>query len=207
MSPSWQRLTDAEIQSLSEQLERIAPVKLDDLHVLRDLLHACELERGEFLLRAGERATRAGMVQQGLLREYYVMRDGTERTKAFVRAGDNTGSLADLLSDRPSRAFIVAEEPSRLILTDYARLRSLVDVKPLWTRWSLLMVERMFIAKADREYELLGLDAEARYAAFGERYPGLEGRVAARHIASYLGITPVHLSRLRRKRREQLNLG
>jgi CRP-like cAMP-binding protein len=59
----------------------------------------------------------------------------------------------------------------------------------------------MFCAKAEREYELLGMDAEERYATFARRYPGLEARVAARHVASYLGITPVHLSRLRRLRR------
>jgi CRP-like cAMP-binding protein len=45
------------------------------------------------------------------------------------------------------------------------------------------------------------MDAATRYDRFATRYPGLEARVAARHIASYLGITPVHLSRLRRRRR------
>ena len=62
----------------------------------------------------------------------------------------------------------------------------------------------MLLDKAEREYELLGLDAAARYALFAERFPGLEARVAARHVASYLGITGVHLSRLRRRRRAAL---
>jgi CRP-like cAMP-binding protein len=149
------------------------------------------------------------MVVRGFLREYFVMSDGTERTKAFVRAGESTGSLADLLSKRPSRAFIVAEEPSRVFVADYAQLRALAEIKPRWALWTLRMVEGMFLWKAEREYELLGLDAKARYEAFAARYPGLESRIAARHVASYLGITPVHLSRLRRRRREQrvLNLG
>lgn len=49
----------------------------------------------------------------------------------------------------------------------------------------------------EREFELLGLDAEARYRCFLERYPGLEASVSQRSVASYLGGTPEHLSRLR----------
>lgn len=54
--------------------------------------------------------------------------------------------------------------------------------------------------KAEREYEFLCLSAEERYAAFSARHRGLEARVSGRHIASFLGITPVHLSRLRARR-------
>jgi hypothetical protein len=71
---------------------------------------------------------------------------------------------------------------------------------PAWRRFRTRVLERLVLSKAAREYELLGLRAEARYRAFSERYPGLEARVAGKHIASYLGITAVHLSRLRRKR-------
>ena len=196
------RITPQERELLIAGLLRFGPIEPADLPLLDQLGQLAQLRRGEHLLRGGERATRAGLVLQGLLREYFLMTDGVERTKAFVQAGEHTGSLADLLSGQPSRAFIVAEEPARVLLFDYATLRGLADQSLIWTRWTLRMVEHLFIHKAEREYELLGLDAEARYAACAERYPGLEARVAARHVASYLGITPVHLSRLRRKRRE-----
>jgi CRP-like cAMP-binding protein len=159
------------------------------------------LTRGEHLLRAGERATEVAVVVTGLLREHFVLPDGVERTKAFIAPHAVSGSLADLLSSAPSRAFIVAEEPARLLVAPYADYRALASRLPAWERAGRCAVERLLLAKAEREYELLGLDAAQRYAAFTARYPDLEARVAARHVASYLGITPVHLSRLRRRRR------
>ena len=60
---------------------------------------------------------------------------------------------------------------------------------PSWQSYQLRLLQVLFLAKAEREYELLGLDAEGRYAAFRTRYPDLEARIAARHVASYLGIT------------------
>jgi CRP-like cAMP-binding protein len=88
------------------------------------------LDKKAFLLRAGDRATETGVVLQGLLREYFLLDDGTERTTAFVRESRSTGSLADLLSDRPSRTFIVAEEPVRMLAIDFAELREVIHDHP-----------------------------------------------------------------------------
>ena len=81
-------------------------------------------------------------------------------------------------------------------------MRELVDAYPAWKAYSIRLLELLFLRKAEREYELLGLRADARYRVFLEKYPDLSARVKARHIASYLGITPVHLSRLRRRELE-----
>jgi CRP-like cAMP-binding protein len=194
------RLKSAELAIAASYLRRIAPVTDSDLHALFVLAEMRELARGEFLLRAGERATQTGVVLQGLVREYFVLPDGTERTKAFVIEGQSTGSLADLLSAQPSRAFIVAEEPVRLFALGFLPMRALFERSPAWTAWGVRLLEIAFVNKAQREYELLGMDAQARYVAFAQRFPGLEARIAARHVASYLGITAVHLSRLRRRR-------
>ena len=162
-----------------------------------------ELARGEHFLEAGMVADEFAIVASGVLREYFVLPDGLERTKAFVARGEPTGSLADLLSGGPSRAFITALESSRVMFGSWADLRALAARSMAWSRLQCDVLETMFVRKAEREYELIGLDAEARYTAFVVRYPELESRVAARHIASYLGITPEHLSRLRKRRRDR----
>jgi CRP-like cAMP-binding protein len=164
------------------------------------LFHVRALQRGEYLLRGGERATLAGVLVSGLLREHFVTEKGVERTKSFITPLQFTGSLADLLSDKPSRAFIVAEQTSRLVLAPYAELRRLEAVWPSWSAAARRSIEYLLADKAEREYQFMCLDAEGRYAAFLARYPHLEASVAASHIASYLAITPVHLSRLRRRR-------
>lgn len=164
------------------------------------LFRARVLGRGEYLLRAGELATLVGVLVSGLLREHFVTERGIERTKSFVTPLQFTGSLADLLSQKPSRPFIVAEETSRVVVAPYAELRRLEQLYPAWAAVARRSIEHLLLDKAEREYQFMCLDAEARYAAFLERYPHLEARVAALHIASYLAITPVHLSRLRARR-------
>jgi CRP-like cAMP-binding protein len=195
------RPTAADTAAYAAALRRIAP--LDD-EAIRSRLsehRVQELDTGEHFLLAGRVATHAALVVRGVLREYFVMPNGLERTKTFVPEGEFAGSMADLLSGEPARAFSVAEEPCRLLVIAFEDVLADADDSPAWGRWYRHLLERLFVGKALREYELLGLDAAGRYREFGTRYPGLEGRIAARHVASYLGITPVHLSRLRRNDR------
>jgi CRP-like cAMP-binding protein len=178
----------------------IAPLPERDLARGLALASARTLPKGGHFLRAGMRATELAVVVHGLLREYFLLRDGSERTKAFIAEGRVSGSLADLLSRAPSRASIVAEEPVRLLVMPYEAMLSLGRASAAWARLGRAGLEQLLLQKAEREWELLGLDAGERYAAFRARYPGLEARVLGRHVASYLGITAVHLSRLRRRR-------
>lgn len=194
-------LGDSDATVFKRAICAIHPLAETELTEAFALMRPRELQRGEYLLRAGEQASEAAIVVRGLVREHFVMPDGTERTKAFVLAGQPTGSLADLLSGAPSRAYIVAEEPTRLLCVSFAESLALAERSPGWRNYGVQLMQRILLVKAEREYELLGMNAQARYELFTARYPGLEAQVAARHIASYLGITPVHLSRLRRRRR------
>lgn len=192
---------DADV--LAQTIRALAPLEASDLASLCSLMQPRELKPGQHLLRAGEHAHESAIVVRGLVREYFVMASGAERTKAFGIEGQPTGSLADLLSSAPSRAFIVAEEQTRVLVAAFADMQLLAERSPSFRRYGERLTQHLLLVKAEREYELLGLDAEARYRAFVARFPGLEARIAARHIASYIGITPIHLSRLRRRRREE----
>jgi len=193
-------LGDSDASVFRRAICAIYPLPDAELTAAFAIVRPRELMRGEYLLRAGEHASEAAIVVRGLVREHFVMQDGTERTKAFVLAGQPTGSLADLLSGAPSRAYIVAEEPTRLLCVSFAESLALAERSEGWRNYGVQLMQRILLVKAEREYELLGMDAQARYALFTTRYPGLEAQVSARHVASYLGITPVHLSRLRRRR-------
>lgn len=202
-------LTDEDRAAYAAAMRAIAPLSDEDVARGVALTRVRLLARGEHLLVAGRRATQLAVVVRGLLREYFVIASRghasdasrvNERTKAFIVEGQVSGSLADLLSGAPSRAFIAAEEPTRLLVAPYAEHQRIAASSAAWAALGRAGLERLLLTKAEREWELLGLDAEARYDAFRARYPGLEARVAARHVASYLGITAVHLSRLRGRR-------
>ncbi len=192
-----------DLQALREAIRRISPVADDALSAALPDAHVRELARSQHLLRAHEPATQVAFVTRGLLREYFGLPNGTERTKAFVVEHQVSGSLADLIARGPSTANIVAEEPTRVVCIPYPRLVELAAHWEPWARFGRRATELVLLRKAERERELLGMDADARYRRFEDAHPQLAGRVAAKHIASYLGITPVHLSRLRRQRRER----
>jgi CRP-like cAMP-binding protein len=195
-------ISDSESAMCARTVQQLGPLSPEELHAGLALLRARVLKRGEFLLQAGRVADHLALVSLGLLREYLVTPHGGEHSKAFVRPGELSGSLAELISRVPSRASIVAVDPSRVLVASYAAYKELVAGSSGWLRVHCAVLEAMFLRKAEREYELMSLDAEARYNALVARSPTIEARIAARHVASYLGITPEYLSRLRRKRRE-----
>lgn len=160
-------------------------------------LRPLKLPRGEFFLRPGDDADRVAVVRSGLVRFYYVDRDGREATKAFRGAGELVAAYSELLTGKPSRTHIQAVEDTELLTLDHARLRALYGAHPCWQELGRRIAEEHYVNKEQREYEFLQLSALERYRQFEERYPGLAARLPQYHIASYLGITPVALSRLR----------
>lgn len=158
------------------------------------------LEPGSALLEVGDEVTTAGLVLEGVLREVYVDADGEERTRGFSFEGDFVGSWADTLTKRPSRTRVEALTAARVRCFRVRDLEALIG-QPDVERALRLVAERLYVRKSDREFELLTMTAAERYAQLLAHVPEIEQRVQLQHIASYLGITPVHLSRLRRRKR------
>lgn len=154
---------------------------------------------GQILLQAGDRVKEFYFVVTGLLRYYYLTPEGKEFNKAFAKGGDFAGSICGLISSVPSRFSIEAIEdtkvlvlPVKLIIEGYDRHRS-------WERLGRRLAENVAIKKELREAEFLLDSAEARYLRFLKEFTDISERIPQYHIASYLGITEVSLSRIRRQ--------
>jgi CRP-like cAMP-binding protein len=191
-------LSDAERARFRSYLRAVSPLADRELE-LADPARARVVARGEHFLSAGDRAVDCGTLLAGVMREYYPLADGREVTRGFAGPGDGIGSLSDLLSGEPARSSVIAETDARIAVVPWARLRELAARTPAWGRFLARITERLYLLKAAREYELLALDAEARYARFRDRYAAIEGDIPLKQVASYVGITPEHLSRLRRR--------
>jgi CRP-like cAMP-binding protein len=180
-----------------EALERISPLSAEAMNALQALATARRVERGAHLLRAGDRAIQVAFVRSGLLREYYLDGQGQESTRRFCEPGDFTGSLADLISRGPAGASIECLEDADLVEIEWARVDALSEVHPSMMRLLRRFAERLYVLKMRREHEMLTMPATQRYRLLAEQSPALEARLSRHLVASYLGITPVHLSRIR----------
>ncbi len=187
--------TPDEVRFLRAQLFRLG-VKGRELE---PGLQTAHVPKHSLLMEAGGDADHSGVVLSGIVREYYLQPDGAEHTRGFAMAGDSFGSLSDAVLKRPSRVFVRAEADSRVVLVQWSVIERLAAKSLEWERLQARLVERLYLRKSVREYELLALDAMGRYQSLLAQHPQLESLVPAPLIASYVGITNVHLSRLRRK--------
>lgn len=197
------------LQRVAAVLRQLAPVSDEAMGELLALMQPRVFDTGACLLEGGQPARWCFFVARGLVREYYLGTGGEEHTRAFITEGLFTGSLSDLLSGRPAVTWIQALEPTETLAFSYAAYDALCarhgDLNHLARRFA----ETLYQRKARREHELLAWSAAERYAQWCALHPALDARISRRALASYLGITPEHLSRLRRSRRapESLDQG
>jgi CRP-like cAMP-binding protein len=194
-----ERLTADDRAAFHGYLRRSAPLGDADLAAVEADTRVRQLPARTVFLASGELAVDCGTVLDGLVREYFPLEDGREVTRGFSGPGDHVGSLSDLLSGRPALSSVIAEVDTRIAVVPWRRIRELVVQRPAWAELLAQVTRRLYLAKAAREYELLALDAEARYHRFRTVYAALEPSIPLRDVASYVGITAEHLSRLRRR--------
>lgn len=136
---------------------------------------------------------------KGLFRLTYLSEDGKEFTKSFLLENDFLVSYSALIENRESYFSIEALEDSEIVVINYHLWKELFEDKICWHKLLITILEKAFCKKEKREREFLLYNAQERYESFLTSYPNLENRIRQHVIASYLGITPVALSRLKNK--------
>lgn len=154
------------------------------------------LAAGDSVLRQGEPARQVWFVQQGLLRCFFLSPEGVERNRSFHAEGTWVGWGAPPHVS-PSAYTVQAIEPTRVVEMPYSELTEWLRNLPATRAVLDDGLSAAHAKQAGRESDLLLLDAPARYRAFQEEYRDIEQRLALHHVASYLGITNVALSRIR----------
>ncbi len=166
-------------------------------------MHYVHLDSGDFLLRAGDPARRLYLIESGLLRLFYTTSDGKERNKAFYGSGQAMGAVSAAISGSTAPFSIQALQPSVLVSTDHTQLHEVAPLYPTTSRLLIDLLGQAFIRNERREAMLLTLSAEQRYRWLQDNEPELLAQLPQFHIASYLGVDAVSLSRIRRKLRDE----
>ncbi len=156
-------------------------------------------EKNDYLVRAGEVVNNFYFISKGLVRFFYCTEDGKEFNKHFAMENGFAGSFHSLILQAPCSFFIQALEKTETIVLPNHVLNEFYDRHACWERLGRKNAERLVLIKEAREKELLLDSLEIRYQRFIKEFPGLADRIPQYHIASYLGVTDVALSRIRKK--------
>jgi CRP-like cAMP-binding protein len=156
------------------------------------------LARRELFVTQQQPSYELALVLSGACRLYYTGADGEEKTTYFFFENHLMGSYQSCLTGQPSAFSIQALAPTQVLTFPYALLRSLYDTYPVYERFGRLLAEYIMLGTDARLAELLLLSPEQRYRTLLQSHKTkILERIPQHYIASYLGVTPVSLSRIR----------
>lgn len=157
-----------------------------------------KLRRKEVLLQEGDISHSVAFINKGCVRYYYLV-DGEEHTGQFFFENSFVTDYESFIREEPSRQNIDALEKSELLLLTKTNLYQLYNENPKFERFGRLMAENAYLGLRRRNNELLNLNPEERYLQLIKQRPKVIERIPQHYIASYLGIQPESLSRIRKR--------
>ena len=174
-----------------------ATFSAEELALLKNAFVPRRLAAGEFLQRAGEVARHAAFVASGCLRSFVIDAKGKEHVVQFAPEEWWLADAISLGSGTPSQYFFAAVEDSDLLLIDAPGHQQLVDRIPGFAAAMRTGLQKHAAAKDLRIVKALSTSAEERYLDFMQTFPTIAQRVPQWMVASYLGLSPETVSRIR----------
>lgn len=185
-------------EQLEDTIQRLIHLKSDEKLLLKQLFVPKHLGKGEYFLRAGEPCQHVAFIQQGLLR-YYLHGDGEEFTYFFAKEQNFISDYESLLSSQPSTKSIQALEDCLLLVTTYENFQLIYKQVEEGERLGRLLIETVFVKIVQQLTSLYQDSPEERYKKFLENFSDIQQRIPQYYIASYVGVKPQSLSRIRRR--------
>lgn len=164
-------------------------------------LRSSHFPSGEHIVREGDDVTDLYFMISGMVRHYYLTTRGKEFNISFTATGQLISNIVSLVEGRPSPLYIQAIKPSDCLSIPYRNFLSLSEDYPQWGMVRTRLLEHSLNIKEQLVAELLVLSATERYKKFLLNNPDIAAALPNYQIASYLGITDVALSRIRRRMR------
>ena len=191
--------SDTERELMRTLLLTITPIPDREWQWLAATLNRCEFAPDEALFRQGGNNGSVHFLLRGVVRYFYLTEEGIERNHTFAAEDNLIGCLPVYTGVGPCTFTVEAIEPTCTLEIPAEIFQSLDDRHECWLRMKLRLMQFLALRKEAREAAFLLESAEARYRRFLDEYRHMEGRIPQYHIASYLGITPVALSRIRKR--------
>jgi len=183
---------------LIENIKELVTIPEKDIPLIIDAFKPKELAKKEILLFKGNTSNYMRFITKGCLRSYYINEEGQEY---ILQLGIENWWINDLysyLTKTPAQHFVQALQPTTVLQVHRDTLENLFKSVPVMERFFRIKMQNAYVANQNRTLKSMSETAELRYINFIKKYRDIEQVVPQYMVASYLGITPEHLSTIRK---------
>ncbi|WNG14661.1 Crp/Fnr family transcriptional regulator [Cystobacter fuscus] len=185
-------------RKLVDYFRRIAPLSDEEAQAILDSMVVRTCPKGTHLLMAGQVSTEAYFVLQGCVRQYYVV-DGEERSNGFFTEDDWVLSIHSMMNGTPADHFLVCAEDTTVVVGTEQREQDLYRRFPRFESISRMVMQKVLAEQQGRFAAYLTDDPEQRYLKLSRTRPDIFQRIPQYQLASYIGVKPESLSRIRKR--------
>jgi CRP-like cAMP-binding protein len=185
------------VNKLTSYFDNYLPLEDKEKEELTYRVIEKNIKRKQFILQEGDVCRHYSFVVSGCFKMYGVDTTGKEHNIQFASENEWISDIGSFHSEKGSRLFIEAIEPSIILQLEKSNLIYLYTNYPKFNRTFRVIIEDKFVELQNRFLQGISSTAEERYLYFLEQYPLLSNRLPNTQIASYLGITPEFLSKIR----------
>ena len=185
-------------------LNSISDISEETFSEIQKITTFKRIEAGTQLVKLGDVPSKAYMIVSGVIRCYLITESGKEFNKSFYLPVSFAASLTALMKRKPSSLVFGALTDCKIYEIDYYKIMDLCKKNPKLKDLYTKILEFLYIKYEKRLIASISLNATERYLQLQKEIPNVDALISQYHIASYLGITSVQLSRIRKKLGSQL---
>lgn len=186
------------IQPFIHQFSTFFPFSEEEKQLIDERTVMRQVKRKELILEEGYVCKYYSFVLKGCFKMYHIDDKGVKHNLQFASENDWIADIGSFYSEKPSKVYIEAIEPAIILQIEQQKLYYLFTNIPQLAISFKIVIENSFIELQNRLLQTFSSTAQERYLSFLEQYPHLNNRLPNTQIASYLGITPEFLSKIRK---------
>jgi CRP/FNR family transcriptional regulator, anaerobic regulatory protein len=186
------------LEPVFHYFDTILPLKENERIEFQNRMYERKIRRKQFILQQDDVCKHYTFIVSGCFRMFGVDSKGIEHNIQFAAENDWISDIGSFYSEKPSKLYIEALEPSLVLQIEKKDLLFLYTNFSRVNRNFRVIIENKFVELQNRVLQNISSTVEERYVTFLEQYPSLSNRLPSTQIASYLGVTPEFLSKVRK---------